>query len=90
MCLPLDTKHPYCKIVLVGPLVEHWADYLGDMLLEVEVRDGEVQTSTLTGQPADLLAFIGMLSASLIGALPLSPWNTGEPKGYRMLRAHDQ
>jgi hypothetical protein len=63
MCLPLDTKHPYCKIVLAGPLVEHWADYLGDMLLEVEVRDGEVQTSTLTAQPADLLAFIGMLSA---------------------------
>ena len=63
MCLPLDTKRPYCKIVLVGPLIEHWADYLGDLLLEVEVRDGEVQTSTLTGQPADLLAFIGMLSA---------------------------
>jgi hypothetical protein len=62
MCLRLDTKRPYCKVVLLGPLNERWADYLGDMHRDEEVEDGLIQTTTLIGQPADLLAFIGMLS----------------------------
>jgi len=53
----------HCKIVLCGPLNERWADYLGDMLLTLDVADGHIQTTTLIGQPRDLAAYIGMLNA---------------------------
>ncbi|MBK8050055.1 MAG: hypothetical protein IPK16_24910 [Anaerolineales bacterium] len=50
-----------------------WTDYLGDMLLQVEVQEGEVRTTTLFGKPPDLAAFIGVLSL-------LSDW------GFSVLR----
>jgi hypothetical protein len=59
----MDPQSAYCKIVLCGPLNERWADYLGDMLLTLDVADGHIQTTTLIGQPPDLAAYIGMLNA---------------------------
>jgi len=53
----------YCKIVLCGPLNERWADYLGDMLLTLDVADGHIQTTILIGRPPDLSAYIGTLNA---------------------------
>ena len=53
----------HCKIVLCGPLNERWVDYLGDMLLTLDVADGHIQTTTLIGQPRDLAAYIGILNA---------------------------
>ena len=59
--MALQSAH--CKIVLCGPLNEHWAYYLGDMLLTLDVADGHIQTTTLIGQPRDLAAYIGILNA---------------------------
>ena len=63
MCLPFDPKRPTCSITVQGPLNDSWADYLGEMCQAVEVEDGRIKATTLTGQPIDLLAFVGMLSA---------------------------
>ena len=52
----------YCKIVLSGPLTERWADYLGDLLVDVEIEKGQIQTSTLIGRPYDQSAYIGILN----------------------------
>jgi hypothetical protein len=59
----MDVQPAYCKIVLAGPLNRRWADYLGDMLMNIEVQDGLIQTTTMIGQPRDLQAYIGILSA---------------------------
>jgi len=59
----MDAQSAYCKIALCGPLNERWADYLGDMLLTLDVADGHIQTTTLIGQPRDLAAYIGILNA---------------------------
>jgi hypothetical protein len=58
----VNSQRAYCKIVLAGPLTEHWADYLGDLLADMEVEKGEIQISTLMGRPYDLAAYIGMLN----------------------------
>jgi len=59
----MNSQPPSCKIILYGPLNERWIDYLGNMLQDMKVEDGQIQTTTLTGQPPDLLAYIGMLNA---------------------------
>ena len=61
--LRVNFQHAYCKIILSGPLTERWADYLGDLLVDVEVEKGQIQTSTLIGRPPDLAAYVGMLNA---------------------------
>jgi hypothetical protein len=58
----VNSQPAYCKIILAGPLTERWADYLGDLLIDVEVEKGQIQLSTLIGRPYDLSAFIGMLN----------------------------
>jgi hypothetical protein len=58
----VNCQPAYCKIILSGPLTERWADYLGDLLVDVEVEKGQIQLSTLIGRPYDLSAFIGMLN----------------------------
>jgi hypothetical protein len=58
----VNSQPAYCKIILSGPLTERWADYLGDLLVDVEVEKGQIQLSTLIGRPYDLSAFIGMLN----------------------------
>jgi hypothetical protein len=59
----MDSQPASCKIIVYGPLNERWADYLGDMLLTLDVADGHIQATTLIGQPRDLAAYIGMLNA---------------------------
>jgi hypothetical protein len=58
----VNYQSAYCKIILSGPLTERWADYLGDLLVDVEVEKGHIQTSTLIGRPPDLTAYVGMLN----------------------------
>jgi hypothetical protein len=55
-------QHAYCKIILSGPLTERWADYVGDLLVDMEIEKGQIQISTLIGQPYDLPAYIGLLN----------------------------
>jgi len=38
-----------------------WADYVGEMMLDVQVAEGKIQTTTLLGQPIDLAAFLGAI-----------------------------
>lgn len=59
----MNSQRAYCKIIVSGPLTEHWADYVGDLLVDAEVEKGTIQTSTLIGQPYDLTAYVGMLNA---------------------------
>jgi hypothetical protein len=58
----VNSQPAYCKIILSGPLTERWADYLGDLLVDVEVEKGQVQISTLIGHPSDLTAYVGILN----------------------------
>jgi hypothetical protein len=60
--LRVNFQLAYCKILLSGPLTERWADYLGDLLVAVEVEKGQIKTSLLIGQPPDLAAYVGMLN----------------------------
>ena len=50
-----------CKVVVRGSFDVSWADYVGEMLVDVEVKEGKIQTTTLYGQPIDLSAFLGTL-----------------------------
>jgi len=59
----MNDSLPYCKIIIAGTLNEHWADYLGDMLVIVGVEKGKIQTTTMVGRPGDLLIYIGALNA---------------------------
>ena len=58
----VNCQHAYCKIIVSGPLTERWIDYVGDLLVDTEVERGQIQTTTLIGQPCDLSAYIGMLN----------------------------
>ena len=53
---------PWCSITLRGSFNVKWADYFGEMLIGVQVAEGEVQTTTLLGHPIDLTAFIGAIN----------------------------
>jgi hypothetical protein len=40
-----------CKIVIRGSFDVSWVDYVGEMLVDVEVKEGKIRTTTLFGQP---------------------------------------
>ncbi len=50
-----------CKIVIRGSFDTSWADYVGEMLVDVQVDEGNIRTTTLLGQPIDMSAFLGTL-----------------------------
>ncbi len=50
-----------CRIVIRGSFDFSWADYLGETLIHVAVKEGQIRTTTLFGQPIDLTAFLGTL-----------------------------
>ena len=50
-----------CKITIRGSFDVSWADYVGEMLVDVEVKEGKIQTTTLLEKPIDLAAFLGTL-----------------------------
>jgi hypothetical protein len=51
-----------CQISIRGVFDRRWADYLGEMLLDTDVQEGQVSTTTFRGHPPDLAAFLGMLN----------------------------
>ncbi len=53
--------HVNCKIVIRGSFDLSWTDYLGEMLVDVQVEEGKIRTTTLFGRPIDLAAFLGTL-----------------------------
>jgi hypothetical protein len=51
-----------CQISIRGAFDRPWADYLGEMLLHMDVQEGQICTTKFSGHPPDLAAFIGMLN----------------------------
>jgi hypothetical protein len=50
-----------CRIMIRGSFDIKWADYVGEMMVDVRVAEGQIQTTTLLGQPIDLTAFLGTI-----------------------------
>ena len=55
----MPQSHPQCSITIRGSFDVKWADYVGEMLVDVQVVEGSIQTTTLHGHPIDLGAFLG-------------------------------
>ena len=49
------------RITIRGSFNLNWADYVGDMLVAMQVEEGNVRTTSLVGHPIDLSAFLGTL-----------------------------
>ncbi len=57
----MPQAHATCKIVIRGSFDLSWADYVGEMLVDVQVEEGKIRTTTLFGLPVDVAAFLGTL-----------------------------
>ncbi len=57
----MPRTRPRCSITIRGSFDVKWADYVGEMMVDVQVAGGKVQTTTLLGQPIDLAAFLGAI-----------------------------
>jgi hypothetical protein len=53
---------PYCSITLRGSFDVKRVDYIETMMIDLQVTEGEVQTTTLFGHPIDLTAFLGAIN----------------------------
>ena len=51
-----------CQIMIHGSFDRCWSDYLSEALLDMNVQEGQICTTTFIGHPPDLSAFIGMLN----------------------------
>ena len=51
-----------CCIVIRGRLETMWADYYGSLTASVQVQDGHVVSSTLSGFVPDFPAFMGVVT----------------------------
>ena len=58
----MSSNSATCQISIHGSFDRRWADYLGEMLLDMDVQEGQVCTTTVSGHPPDLAAFLGMLN----------------------------
>jgi len=58
----MPQARPRCRITIRGSFDVKWADYVGEMMVDVQVADGQIQTTTLLGQPIDLTAFLGAIN----------------------------
>jgi len=59
------------RITIRGSFNLNWADYLGDMLADVQVEKGIIRTTTLIGRPIDLAAFLGTLNMLMDRGFPI-------------------
>ena len=50
------------RITIRGSFDVKWADYVGEMMVDVQVAEGKIQTTTLLGRPIDLAAFLGAIN----------------------------
>jgi hypothetical protein len=57
----MPQTRPRCSITIRGSFDVKWADYVGEMMVDVQVAEGEIRTTTLLGQPIDLAAFLGAI-----------------------------
>jgi len=57
----MSQPHARCRITIRGSFDVKWADYVGEMMVDVQVAEGKIRTTTLFGQPIDLTAFLGAI-----------------------------
>jgi hypothetical protein len=58
----MPQPRPRCSITIRGSFDVKWADYVGEMMVDVHVAEGEIRTTTLLGHPIDLTAFLGAIN----------------------------
>ncbi len=61
-----------CRITMRGSFDLDWAEYVGDMLVDVQVEEGSIRTTTLIGHPIDLAAFLGTLHMLINRCFPVT------------------
>jgi hypothetical protein len=57
----MPQARPRCSITIRGSFDVKWADYVGEMMVDVQVAEGEIQSTMLLGRPIDLGAFLGAI-----------------------------
>jgi len=57
----MPQARPRCSITIRGSFDVKWADYVGEMMVDVQVIEGEIQSTMLLGRPIDLGAFLGAI-----------------------------
>jgi hypothetical protein len=57
----MPQSRDYFKIELSGTFDLKWADYLQDLQVHEQVKQGAIRSTTLVGCPRDLEACLGML-----------------------------
>ena len=57
----MPQPHARCRITIRGSFDVKWADYVGEMMVDVQIAEGEIQTTMLLGRPIDLGAFLGAI-----------------------------
>ena len=60
-----------CRITIRGSFNLNWAEYLGDMLAQVQVDGGSIRSTSLIGHPIDLAAFLGTLNMLIDRGFPV-------------------
>ncbi len=60
-----------CRLMIRGSFDLNWADYVGDMLIDMQVEGGAIQTTTLIGHPIDLESFLGALHMLIDRGFPV-------------------
>jgi hypothetical protein len=58
----MPQPRPWCSITLRGSFDVPWADYIEALMVDLQVAEGEVHTTTLLGHPIDLTAFLGAIN----------------------------
>jgi len=51
-----------CQITIRGVFDRRWTEYLSEVLLNMDVRAGQICTTTVRGHLPDLSAYIGLLN----------------------------
>jgi hypothetical protein len=61
-----------CQITIRGLFNLDWADYIGEALVDVQVQEGRVSTTTLISHPIDLAALLGILQLLVDRGYPVT------------------
>ena len=75
----MPRARPHCSITVRGSFDVKWADYVGEMMVDVLVADGQIQTTTLLGHPIDLGAFLGAVHMLVDLGFPVLAFEYQQP-----------
>jgi hypothetical protein len=88
----MPQPRPRCSITIRGSFDVKWADYVGEMMVDVRVAGGEIQTTTLLGHPIDLTAFLGAMNTLVDMHFPVMAceYQQAEPIGAALENSGDR